>query len=88
MFEGISQTGRKVLMTGTLAAVLASLTMTAPVAADDYPDRPVDMVVGFGTGGSADRMARAMSNFLAIEGLYGESKKKILWDNCARFYGL
>ncbi|MCC5884684.1 MAG: tripartite tricarboxylate transporter substrate binding protein [Halomonas sp.] len=67
MFEGISQTGRKVLMTGTLAAVLASLTMTAPVAADDYPDRPVDMVVGFGTGGSADRMARAMSNFLAEE---------------------
>nr|WP_228580087.1 tripartite tricarboxylate transporter substrate binding protein [Halomonas sp.] len=54
-------------MTGTLAAVLASLTMTAPVAADDYPDRPVDMVVGFGTGGSADRMARAMSNFLAEE---------------------
>jgi tripartite-type tricarboxylate transporter receptor subunit TctC len=67
MFEGISQTGRKVLMTGTLAAVLASLTMAAPVAADDYPDRPIDMVVGFGTGGSADRMARAMSNFLAEE---------------------
>ena len=30
----------------------------------------------------------AMSNFLAIEGLSGESKKKILWDNCARLYGL
>lgn len=67
MFERIAQTGRKVLMTGTLAALLASLTMTAPVAADDFPDRPMDLVVGFGTGGSADRMTRAMSNFLSEE---------------------
>ncbi len=67
MFERIAQTGRKALMTGTLAALLASLTMTAPVAADEFPDRPVDLVVGFGTGGSADRMTRAMSNFLAEE---------------------
>ncbi|WP_370741339.1 Bug family tripartite tricarboxylate transporter substrate binding protein [Halomonas heilongjiangensis] len=54
-------------MTRTLAALLASLSLTAPVAADDFPDRPVDMVVGFGTGGSADRLARAMSNFLSEE---------------------
>ncbi|MCE8032160.1 tripartite tricarboxylate transporter substrate binding protein [Billgrantia tianxiuensis] len=67
MFERIAQTGRKVLMTGTLAALLASLTMTAPVAADEFPDRPMDLVVGFGTGGSADRMTRAMSNFLSEE---------------------
>ncbi|MBA2777758.1 Bug family tripartite tricarboxylate transporter substrate binding protein [Billgrantia kenyensis] len=67
MFQGISSVGRKVFMTGTVAAVLASFAMTAPVAADDYPDRPVDLVVGFGTGGSADRMARAMSTFLSEE---------------------
>jgi tripartite-type tricarboxylate transporter receptor subunit TctC len=55
------------LMAGTAAAMLASLAMTTTVAADDYPDRPIDMVVGFGTGGSADRMARAMSPYLSEE---------------------
>jgi len=33
--------------------------------ADDYPARPVTVVVGFGVGGSADRMARTMSTFIA-----------------------
>ena len=30
-----------------------------------YPDRPITIVVPFGVGGSADRMTRTMSNFLA-----------------------
>ncbi|QTF90905.1 tripartite tricarboxylate transporter substrate binding protein [Halomonas sp. BM-2019] len=57
----------KTLITGAASAMLVSLAMTAPVAADDYPDRPIDLVVGFGTGGSADRMTRAMSTHLAEE---------------------
>ena len=36
-------------------------------AADDYPNKPINLVVGFGVGGSADRMTRAMSTFLADE---------------------
>ena len=30
----------------------------------------------------------AINDFLAIEGLSAESKRKILWDNCARLYGI
>jgi putative tricarboxylic transport membrane protein len=39
------------------------LFIAFPITAvsDDYPDRPVTFVVGFGVGGSADRMTRAMS---------------------------
>jgi tripartite-type tricarboxylate transporter receptor subunit TctC len=35
--------------------------------ADDYPNRPVTIVVGFGVGGSADRMTRSMSTFIGDE---------------------
>ncbi len=34
---------------------------------DDFPNRPVTIVVGFGVGGSSDRMTRAMSNFIGAE---------------------
>lgn len=57
----------KTLVAGVATAMLTSLAMTTSVAADDYPDRPIDLVVGFGTGGSADRMARAVSTYLAEE---------------------
>lgn len=43
------------------------LLCCASVTADEYPSQPITMVVGFGVGGSADRMARAMSSFLADE---------------------
>lgn len=32
-----------------------------------FPEKPLDFVVGFGVGGSADRMARTMSSFLSEE---------------------
>ena len=35
--------------------------------ADNYPNKPVNMVVGFGIGGSADRMTRSMTTFLSDE---------------------
>jgi len=37
------------------------------VHADNYPNKPLSVVVGFGVGGSADRMARAVSPYLAKE---------------------
>lgn len=43
------------------------LLLCVSVAAEDYPEQPITMVVGFGVGGSADRMARAMSSFVADE---------------------
>jgi predicted TIM-barrel fold metal-dependent hydrolase len=30
----------------------------------------------------------AIDTFLALEGVSSESKKKILWDNCTRLYGV
>lgn len=35
--------------------------------AQEYPDKPLTMVVAFGVGGSADRMARAMSKHVSKE---------------------
>jgi predicted TIM-barrel fold metal-dependent hydrolase len=31
---------------------------------------------------------KAIDAFLALEGVSDESKRKILWDNCARLYSL
>ncbi len=31
---------------------------------------------------------KAIDTFLALEGVSDESKRKILWENCARLYNL
>jgi len=50
------------------SAIAASIfTCCLSVAAEEYPSQPITMVVGFGVGGSADGMARAMSSFLTDE---------------------
>ena len=36
-------------------------------SADEFPEQPITLVVGFGVGGSADRMARAVSTYFAEE---------------------
>ena len=46
----------------TLGLLVTSMPATS--AADDYPERPITIVVGFGVGGSADRMTRTMSTFI------------------------
>ncbi len=53
------------------AVVFCALSALFPAGAgfaqDIYPDAPVTVVVGFGIGGSVDRMARSMSTYLARE---------------------
>lgn len=44
----------------TLSAIALSLTSSI-IFSKDFPSKPITMVVGFGVGGSADRMARAIS---------------------------
>lgn len=56
----------KSILVGATAAI-ASLSMALPAVADDFPSRPLNMVVGFGTGGSADRMTRMMSGPISEE---------------------
>ncbi len=47
------------------AALACGMLISSSVAADNYPSKPVNLVVGFGIGGSADRMSRSMSSFLS-----------------------
>ncbi|MCH8136383.1 MAG: substrate-binding domain-containing protein [Proteobacteria bacterium] len=60
-------------LSSNAAAVTIATTGLEPVAsrrahkAGDFPNRPVTIVVGFGIGGSVDRMTRAMSNFIGDE---------------------
>ena len=42
----------------TLALALVSLCGAYPAAADDYPARPVTMIVPFPAGGATDTLAR------------------------------
>lgn len=58
--------GRRTVLGLAAAAVLLGVASTASLA-DDYPSRPVTFVVGFGVGGSADRTARALAQFLPKE---------------------
>lgn len=58
---------RKIATTWLLACALAAgLTVISPVrAADDYPTKPVRVVVAFTAGGTTDMLARSVSQQLA-----------------------
>jgi tripartite-type tricarboxylate transporter receptor subunit TctC len=47
-----------------LAVALALAVVAAPAAAQDYPNRPVKMIVPFGAGGPADVFARVLAQHL------------------------
>ncbi|WP_010322106.1 Bug family tripartite tricarboxylate transporter substrate binding protein [Marinobacterium stanieri] len=55
------------LASATIATASTAVMASTTAYASDYPNKPVNFVVGFGVGGSADRMTRAMSSFLADE---------------------
>ena len=45
-----------------IPAALAVLLVVAPASAQDYPNRPVRIVIGFGPGSVADTAARVLGN--------------------------
>lgn len=47
-----------------LAAALPTALIAAPALAQDYPSRPVKIIVPFGAGGPADVAARQIGNVL------------------------
>ncbi len=59
-------TRRMVLRTVASAAALLPLLATVPAAAQDYPARPVKIVVTFPTGGAPDILARLISSNTTI----------------------
>jgi tripartite-type tricarboxylate transporter receptor subunit TctC len=44
-----------------LGAVLLALGLTAPMHAQDFPSRPIKIIVGFGPGGLGDVTARLVA---------------------------
>ncbi len=52
-----------------IVLIALSLNVVTSVSAqvDNYPEQPITLVVGFGVGGSADLMARLVSQFFAAE---------------------
>lgn len=55
-------TGQRIVL--ALAAILLAAPIATPGSAQDYPSRPVRIVVPFGAGGPADVTARQIGNIL------------------------
>jgi tripartite-type tricarboxylate transporter receptor subunit TctC len=68
-----------------LAAVLAALSLaaTAPVAAGEWPERPIRLVVPTAAGGAADILARALAERLGVA-----LRQPVIVDNRAGANGL
>jgi tripartite-type tricarboxylate transporter receptor subunit TctC len=53
------------------AALTLIITTNFAVAAEEYPTKPINFLIPFGAGGSADLMGRALAN--GTEGILGQS---------------
>uniref|UniRef100_UPI0035AFB80E Bug family tripartite tricarboxylate transporter substrate binding protein n=1 Tax=Hylemonella sp. TaxID=2066020 RepID=UPI0035AFB80E len=51
----------------TLALALGAVLATAPALAQNYPSKPITMVVGFAAGGATDTVARIIAKHLGDE---------------------
>ena len=52
-------------MKKTIAAILGATILSAPMAmADDWPTRPLTMIIGFAPGGSTDIQGRVLANVM------------------------
>jgi tripartite-type tricarboxylate transporter receptor subunit TctC len=51
--------------TSTLAALAGLFTLTAPVAAQDFPSKPINLVVPFAAGGSTDLVGRIVAEAMS-----------------------
>jgi tripartite-type tricarboxylate transporter receptor subunit TctC len=61
----MTETKRRVLRTAIALAALCAAAAAAPAAAQQYPAKPVRMIVGFSPGGGTDVVARVISQRLS-----------------------
>jgi len=54
-------------LTGALAALAVTLGLAAPAVAQDYPTKPITMLVGYNAGGQTDLVARAAAQVMSAE---------------------
>jgi len=56
------------LWSATCAVAVSAVSVTLPAAAaENWPSQPVNFVVGFGVGGSADRVSRLLAQYISPE---------------------
>lgn len=72
----------------SILTVITLLLIIAPVAFAEkpYPSKPITLVVGYGVGGSSDRMTRAMTSFISDE--MGQPVKVVNKKGAATLLGL
>lgn len=58
---------RRNAIAALFAATLAGAAAPATVSAENYPERPIEIVVPFGPGGGADQMARMLGKLLEAD---------------------
>jgi len=58
---------RRLLRAAAVATCLAGATLPGALHAQDYPDKPVRVVVAFTAGGTTDMLARAVANQLSTQ---------------------
>ncbi|MEI2417664.1 tripartite tricarboxylate transporter substrate binding protein [Orrella sp. JC864] len=66
-----------------IASVLSVLALAAPAWAQDYPSRPITIIVGVAPGGSLDALARLVGNALS-----GILKQSVVVENVTGAGGL
>ena len=58
---------RRAVLVAGIALSLGLSAVTGPALAQDYPDRPIQVIVPFPPGGGADTVARAVSDLMGRE---------------------
>src|SRR5262247_3028683 len=64
-FDGIEGVSLMAIRLASLVALLLAPVLSSPTAAQDYPSRPVRIIVPFGAGGPADVFARVLAQHLS-----------------------
>ena len=74
---------RREFIAGLIGTVVALLALTSATLAEDWPTRPMTLIVPFAAGGSSDVIAR-----IVAEGLRAELGQPVLVENVGGVGGM